>query len=330
MSDNEQLMPLRSWYNDEQLAEILKSYREGTQLKGIVRSIITKQNHRDVFDGKEDTQTIEGEGPKELKDDIVLVITLSNGKTGYCHTSKYSTHKFANYRTQVGRDAYFFVENVDFDNNILHLDGKRAQEANQRQFLAELKKYEAEGTLKERTYKGVVTGVQADGKGVYALISGYTCFLPRREWSWNVRDAMNVSIGEEISVRIRRVDYRMEVEENSGQQRERVSVYVSRRETLPDPYAFITGLKKNDPVAGKVISIDAQHGTFVQLEVGLDVRASKSSYLEDPAIGDRVACVVTSETIERRNQGRVSGRVMIVGYPNGKRTIQDPGSFLFD
>lgn len=303
---NGRLEAVNSWNAIEQLHELTAWQRTGTMVQGVVRSVI-EQKVRAV---NEDDTT-------EHVKQQVLVITLQNGTTGYCSADNFSTETFRNYRQFVGRKAYFFVEKILLEENYLILNGKRAQEQRANQFMEHLKEQMEAGTLKDHNYTAYVTGVTPNGTGVFVNIEGRSAFMNRLEWSWNTREPIRLVGGEEIEVRITKVDL------------EKDRVFVSRKRTLPNPYAFLQSLKVGDVVAGKVSAVHPLDGIFVELENGLDVKANKVGELEEPIVGDIVSCVVIRE-IRQKARGRIVGRVLITRYPRGKAVRKDLGSFLLD
>jgi small subunit ribosomal protein S1 len=303
---NGRLEAINSWNAPEQLHELTMWHRTDTMVQGVVRSVI-----------EEKVRAVQSDDSTQSVKQQVLVITLQNGTTGYCAAENFSTDTFRNYRQFVGRKAYFFVDTILLDENYLVLNGKRAQEERAAQFMGHVKEQMEAGTLTEHNYTAYVTGVTPNGNGVYVNIEGRSFFMSRLEWSWNSREPIRLTGGEEIEVRITKVDL------------EKDRVYVSRKRTLPDPYAFLQSLKVGDPVAGKVSAVHPIDGIFVELENGLDVKASKVGELEEPVVGDVVSCVVIRE-IRQKDRGRIVGRVLITRYPRGKAVRKDLGSFLLD
>lgn len=307
LKQEDSLVVVESWNSQEQLNDLLAIHRNKEIVEGVVRSIVSQQYRtNDTDDGK--SKVARGE---------ILIIALPNGTTGYCAAEQFMIRDFNNYRQFVGRKAKFYIENILLEENKLILNGKRAQEDSIEQFWSEIKSYQEEGSLAEHTFKGIITGVQAEYRGVFVNIEGQDTFMNRNEWSYNVRDVMQVQEGEEVEVRI--------VQANVEERR----VFVSRKATLPDPYKLLQRLSVGDLIAGKVTKVDHKDGIFVQLENGLDVKASKLRQLETPIVGDMVSCRISKE-IEREGNGRIRGRVIIIGYPNGKRKRRDLGSFLFE
>jgi small subunit ribosomal protein S1 len=51
----------------------------------------------------------------------------------------------------------------------------------------------------------------------------------------------------------------------------------------------------------------------------------KPAYLEEPIVGDIVSCTVRSIDKKKRH-----AKVVIVGYPRGKKKRKDLGAFLFE
>ncbi|MFJ7890541.1 S1 RNA-binding domain-containing protein [Lysinibacillus xylanilyticus] len=300
------LTTVESWNSQEQFYELTAWHRNNEMVTGVVRSIVDK-SYRAVSDDNS-TKSSNAE---------VLIIALPNGTTGYCAADNFLTREFKNYKQFVGRKAHFYIDSILIEENMLILNGKKAQEQRINLLWEEILSYEKEGTLATHTFKGIVTGQHNTNGGIFVNVDGQDCFMPRIEWSWNEREALSISEGETIEVKILRIDS------------ENKRIVVSRRQTLPDPYTFLEKLKVGDSIAGKVSRVDPQHGIFVTLESGLDVKASKVRALEEPVIGDMVNCRIVKEIVRTEN-GRIQGRVVIVKYPNGKRKVKDLGQFLFE
>ncbi|WP_107936642.1 30S ribosomal protein S1 (plasmid) [Ureibacillus chungkukjangi] len=295
-----------SWTRGEQLNELTQIDRYDEMMTGIVRSIESEKRELQL-NGEE--VTLQGE---------LLIVALPNGVTGYCAAKDFAIHEFKNTRKLVGRKAKFVIKEILLEQKMVILSGKEAQKRTIAEFWEKLIELDKAGQLKEHTFTGVVSGTSQDRRGItHVRILGQDCHMPRTEWSWNSRDIVDVSEGEEIEVKVTRFDL------------ERKLVEVSRRLTLPDPFQLLEKLDVGDPIAGKVSRVDPLHGIFVQMESGLDVKASKVKSLESPIVGDMVTCRIL-QPIRREAGGRIKGRVVIVGYPAGKRKRKDLGSFLFE
>ncbi|MFG3435135.1 S1 RNA-binding domain-containing protein [Lysinibacillus fusiformis] len=303
---NGTLTKVESWNSTEQFNELTAWHRNNEMITGVVRSILEKPY-----------RAVENDNTTKSANAELLVIALPNGTTGYCVAENFLAREFKNYKQFVGRKADFFIEAIHIDENMLILNGKKAQEQKISQFWDTITEFEQLNALAEHTFKGIVTGQHTTNRGIFVNVEGQDCFMPRIEWSWNERDAINISEGETIDVKIIRIDH------------EKERIFVSRRQTLPDPYKFLERLDVGDSIAGKVSRVDPKHGIFVTLESGLDVKASKVKALEEPVIGDMVNCRI-GQKIVRTDDGRIKGRVVIVKYPNGKRKVKDLGQFLFE
>lgn len=295
---------LPSWTQQEQLEELTRIQRFGEMVTGMVRGIETLQ------------RTMMVEGKNQLVNEDILIIALPDGVTGYCAASEFAIHQFKNTKKLVGRTAQFVIKNILLDDQMLILSGKEAQQRNIEEFWNEITALDEAGELENKIFKGEVTGTSTDGRIVHLRIKGQDCYIRPSEWSW-VRERPFVTEGEKISVKVIRYD------------KENRNVEVSRRLTLPDPFEFLSKLEIGDPIAGRVTRVDPIHGIFVQIENGIEVKSKKVKRLDEPIVGDIVNCRIL-KPIEREETGRITGRVVIVGYPNGKRRRKDLGSFLFE
>ncbi|MFJ8519409.1 30S ribosomal protein S1 [Lysinibacillus xylanilyticus] len=304
MANEKELELIHSWSNKGQLEELARIDRYKQRVVGIVRSIKTRETREEV-DGKY----------VPVKKEI-LIVALPNGVTGYCPGEQFSIREYRGYSRFVGQAIEFYIDKIDLHSQILVLNGKTAQEVMIDELWEQLETLQENNELSSHRFKAVVSGVNESTRTVHVRVHGKDCFITPAEWSWNRRDSLNIIPGEEIEVVVRRFDKENEL------------VEVSRKLTLPDPYVFLEKLKAGDFIAGVVSTVDPINGIFVELESGLDVKASRVKELEEPVVGERVSCRVVKE-ITRRNHGRVQGRVLIIGYPNGKRTRRDLGDFLF-
>jgi len=296
---------LTSWTTEEQLNELTRIKRYNELVTGIVRSIESK------------TRTVVVDGESQKVKEEILIVALPNGVTGYCAAKEFAIHEFKNTRKLVGRTAQFVIQDILLEDRILILNGKEAQQRNIEEFWAEVEELEKRNELDNHVFTGEITGTSPDGRVIHVRIKGQDCHIQPGEWSWNRFERPVVEEGAPVEVKIKRFD------------KENRRVEVSRRLTLPDPLEFLSKLEIGDSIAGRVSRVDPVHGIFVQLENGLDVKASRVKNLEEPIVGDIVNCRVTKK-ITREESGRIKGRVVIVGYPRGKRRRKDLGAFLFE
>lgn len=303
--EGKELELIQSWSSKEQLEELTRIDRYKQRIEGIVRSIKSRETRVEV----------EGKYVPVKKE--ILIVALPNGVTGYCPVEQFAIRGYRGYSRFVGQAIEFYIDKIDLNSQILVLNGKTAQVTMIEELWKQLETLQETNELRNQRFKAVVSGVNDDTRTVHVRVHGKDCFITPAEWSWNRRDSLNIVPGEEIEVIVRRFD------------RENELVEVSRRIALPDPYVFLEQLKPGDVVAGVISAVDPINGIFVELESGLDVKASRLKELEEPVVGERVTCRVMSQ-ITRRNHGRVQGRVVIIGYPNGKRTRRDLGGFLFN
>lgn len=303
---------IESWSTEQQLNDLTRAHRYDEYMNGVIRSIIAKPVR--ILD--------EISGSYKLQKKEFFMVALRNGSIGYCPTELFATREYQNYRRFVGINVNFAIESIDLDARILVLNAKVAQEKSIALFWETLEELKESNTLKEHRFLATVRGKNEDTRRIYVTIEGQSCFMDYSQWSYNPRDTVDVSNGDEIEVMVQRFD------------KERQLVSVTRKKTLSDPYKFLEGLKKNDIVAGKVASVHPIHGIYVQVENGLDVKAGKMKQLEEPCVGDVVTCRVQVPIRRRIKDGRptdsVQGRIAIIGYPKGKRVKKDLGSFLFD
>lgn len=286
----------KSWVTEEGLEDVAYYQRSGDVVYGVIRSLSPKH----LPNRKEAEQT--------------YVVQLPNNIIGYCAVADFRERAFSDrgYGRYVGHKEPFVITELNLENEIALLSGVKAMDKLKANFWNEIKQID-DKELSSIPYQMDITGYDEVKGIVYGYVNGQEVYMFRNEWSWNRRDVVDAQIGETIEVRILMIE------------REQKIVRVSRRLALPDPFDYISTLKENDIVAGRISDIHPVRGIYVKLANDAEVKASISRYLEDPSIGDMVTCRVDHIDSKARR-----GRVIITNYPNGKRRKKDLGSFLFE
>ena len=296
-----------SWNTEEELNSLMDLKRRNQLVPGVIRTVVQYGNRTVIEPDSGEEKVVRAE---------IAVVALINGTTGYCPIDKFSTREFKSLRQFVGRKVDFYIDQIRTDLKQVLLDGKAAQQKKVEDFWKELEEYQKEGILHEKTFKGIVTGLHSSHRSVFVNVEGQDALIPRTEWSHNPRDILTVAEGEEVKVKIAQANF------------ETRRLMVSRKETLPDPFEFLSTLERGSAIAGRVAQVHPVYGISVMLENGVTVKAKKLKELEEPVVDEMVNCTVIKE-IRRREDGRTEGRVVITGYPQGKRKMRDLGSFLF-
>lgn len=291
----------KSWSNDTVLNELLLAKKFNQVVEGVVRQI-KRISHK----SGEETIT------KQL-----LVISLQNGATAYCKTEDFATYQYKNYMHFVGQKHVFVIEDINLESEIIFVSGKKAREQQVESFWATVEDLQSRNALEHEVMQATVTSFNPTNRVVHLEIMSQDVFMPSGEWSWSSREIIDAQNGEKINVVVKSAS------------RENNRVMVSRKAAMPDPFEFLKTLQEGDVVAGKVSEVHAVHGIFVTLENGIDVKGSKPTLIEPPEVGDVVTCRVARK-LERDSRGNVTGRVIILAYPNGKQKRKDLGSFLFE
>lgn len=293
----------QSWSSEEQLESLARMKRNREIVRGVITSVGTKK-----------TKVLE-EGKYVDKEMEIAVFLLEGGITAYCPANEFSDYEFKSLNGFTGTMQEFVIDHLDLDDRTAVVSVKKADEMKKGRFMEELDSLERSGKLEERVFEGVVWGFNPRSRRIFVRVNGASCFMLPNDMSWERGRSIESQVerGEKIKVKVRRFD------------KENNLIQVSRRHTLEDPFQKLEKLKDMSTVAGKVTTVDPVHGIFIQLDVGLEVKGVKPRSLEEPIVGDIVTCSIRS--IDRKNR---HARVVIVGYPRGKKKRKDLGSFLFE
>lgn len=296
-------MVVKSWESEDSqlLEELARKQREKEIVEGVIRSV-RKMKLPLRIDGE--NKTIEGP---------TLIVALPGGVTGYCPVSLLQKRELRYVDQVVSQKAEFVITRLDLDHQVAILSGIEADNIRNEEFWSLVELADGMGKLKETKFKGRITGYNQNDGIIYVRVSGQDTYMYVSEWSWQERVVVDAQVGETIDVVV--------LLYNKDEQ----IVRVSRKQATSDPYKYLYDLQPNQTLAGKVVNVHPIHGIFVEVETDVHLKGFKLSHLEEPDVGDIVRCSVRSVEPDKRR-----GRVLIVGYPNGKRTKKDLGSFLFE
>lgn len=295
-------MVLQSWTNEQMLEELTVKQRNGEMVEGVIRSIAKMKFPKKQEDGK-----------VKLVDEETLIVALPGGFTGYCPASEFRDRTYRNYSKFLTQKESFIITNIDLNEKIAVLSAVKASEQLREAFWDEVVELAAKGTLGDKVFTGTVTGHNLKNRTIYVRIQGQDTYMFRNEWSWNENEGVDAQEGEQVEVKILKFEPKEKL------------IRVSRKSTLPDPFAFFHTLRIGQMIAGKVVNVHDIHGLFVEVENGIVLKAGKKRSLEEPDIGDYVSCRVQKLEPEKKQ-----GKVTILSYPRGKRKKRDVGSFLFE
>ena len=295
---------VESWNTDEQLEELSRLKLTQSISTGVIKSVgnFTLQT-RDA-----DTGEIKQESQE------VAYFMLPNGITGYCPAREFSDHQYRSLVGFVGQKKDIIVDELILDERIALVSVKKAEKLQADDFWKELEERQKDNTLDKHVYKGVVTGINGETDKVFVRINGVDCFMNLGHWKHGrSRDIRSeIERGQEVFVKVLRFDEKLKL------------VQVSRRAAQEAPFDKLEQMKDMEAVAGRITEVHPIHGIFVQLDMGLEVKGMKPRYLEEPVVGDVVTCKI--RTIDR---SRRHCKVVILGYPRGKKARKDVGDFLF-
>ncbi|RHW35967.1 S1 RNA-binding domain-containing protein [Neobacillus notoginsengisoli] len=292
----------QSWSSDLQLENLARLKRNREIVRGVITSVGTKK-------GK-----VLEEGKYVEKETEIAVFLLEGGVTAYCPANEFSDYEFKTLNGFTGTMQEFIIDHLDLEDKTAVVSVKKADQIKKEHFFNELESLEAAKKLNDKVFEGTVWGFNPRSRRVFVRINGADCFMMPNDWSWERRNLeTEVDRGEKVQVKVLRFD------------RENNLIQVSRRHTIEDPFKKLERLKDMSTVAGKVSGVDPIHGIFVKLDAGLEVKGIKPSYLEEPIVGDIVSCTIRNIDRKKRH-----AKVVIVGYPRGKKNRKDLGSFLFE
>ncbi|MCM3441369.1 S1 RNA-binding domain-containing protein (plasmid) [Metabacillus halosaccharovorans] len=294
----------QSWTDDVELEVLAAARRNREILKGVVTSVSTKS-----------TRVLE-EGKYVQKEMEVAEFLIENSSIkAYCSAHEFSEHEFRSLSGFVGSFQEFIVQDILLDDQIAFISVREADQIKKEVFWEELINADQKDKLSETTYQGVISGYNPETQNIFVRINGMDCFMRRNDWDHGrVRDiASLVDRGTPVDVKVIRID------------KERNLVQVSKRATTEDPFNQLEPLRNARAIAGKVTTVHAIHGIFIKLDNGLEVKGLKPSNIEEPVVGDIVTCRI--RTIDKKNR---HCKVVITGYPRGKKNRKDLGGFLFE
>lgn len=259
------------------------------------------------------TQTVEI-GGEALKKEIAY-LELHNGLRAICPAEEFSEHEFASLNGFTGTIQYVVLTHIDLETGTTAASVKQADRIKKTNFKNVLSAAMEADNLLDHEFDGVVAGFNPATNKVFVRVNGTDCYMFPSDWDWNrnrnIEDV--IERGQEIKVKVVRCDLSQDLYQ------------VSRRHTIKDPWSEVEQLKNMNTVAGKVTTVHPIHGIFIKLDNGLEVKGQKPNKMESPDVGDVVTCAVREVDKENRR-----AKVVIVGYPRGKRKKKDLGGFLFE
>lgn len=292
---------MNSWNEENELVELYKLYRNNEVVYGIIRGFTERQ------------MPTQKEGKVVTTNLPVYQVVLPGNVIGYCPIKDFRESSLSErvYQNYVGRREPFIITGLDEKNQLAILSGTQALDKLKDAFWSSIAD-KADEEVMEQIYEATVVNYNPNKGIVYLLIQGQLTYMFRSEWSWNEREAVDAQEGEKVKVRIILMD------------RERQIVRVSRKKATPDPFEFLADLKIGSTIAGRVSDINPKHGIFVQFDNNAEIKATVPRSVEAPSLNDIVSCRVKEINLEERK-----GRVVITGYPNGKKRVNDIGAFLY-
>lgn len=290
-------------WSQTELEELAKIHRNGEVVTGLVQSVGFL------------TLPVEENGKMVSKETEVAIFRLEGDVKAYCPAEEFSERSFKTLNGFVGTTQNLIITRLNLQQQIALVSVKRADAKKREDFWNTIKYLDKKEALADEVFDGVVYGVNEKNETIHVRIEGTDCFMVKYDWDWNRQTDVlaEVERGMPIQVVIKKFD------EESGR------IRVSRKDTMEDPFKKLEQMKEMEVVVGRVANVHQIYGIFVQLEAGVTLKASKPRYLDEPVVGDIVACKVRE--IDARNR---KGKVVIVNYPQGRKKRKDVGSFLFE
>jgi small subunit ribosomal protein S1 len=290
-------------WTQTELEQLAKMHRNGDVVTGLVQSVGFL------------TLPVEENGRMVSKETEVAIFRLEGDVKAYCPAGEFSERSFKTLNGFVGTRQNLVITHLNLQQQIALVSVKRADAKKREEFWNTIKYLEKKDALAEEVFDGVVYGVNEKNETIHVRIEGTDCFMVKYDWDWNRQSDVlaDVERGMPIQVVIKKFD------EETGR------IRVSRKDTMEDPFKKLEQMKEMEVVVGRVANVHQIYGIFVQLEAGVTLKASKPRYLDEPVVGDIVACKVRE--IDARNR---KGKVVIVNYPQGRKKRKDVGSFLFE
>ncbi len=288
--------------------EVLAAARRNQEpIKAMVRSV--GERKMPVFD-KESGKTV-------TKNVECAVFELEGGVKGLCPSFEFSGHEFRSLVGFVGTVHDLIVLELDSENKLAVVSVKRADQVKKDRFWSKLETLQKQGEeeLRSVDFEGVITGHNLQSQTIFVKVEGQDCFLKRNDFDHTqVRNiAEEAERNSKVTVRVVRFN------------KETNQVQVSRKLALVDPFEELRQYKEDDAVVGTVSGVHPEHGIFVQLKKGVQIKASKPKDLEPPIVGDIVTLRIKNVDFEKRQ-----ARSVIIGYPQGKKKLKDVTSFLYE
>lgn len=243
------------------------------------------------------------------------VFELGAGFKGICPSFEFSEHEFNSLVGFVGTIHELLILELDVENKLAVVSVKQADQVKRNTFWDTLKTLQAQDALNDVEFEGVITGYNLQSQTIFVKVQGQDCFLKKNDFDHNhVRNILDVA-ERNTSIPVKVVRFNEETKQ----------VQVSRKLAIPDPFEELRQYEEDDAVVGTVVTVHPQHGIFVQLKKGVQIKASKPKELEPPIVGDIVTLRIKQVDFEKRH-----ARSVIIGYPQGKKKLKDVTSFLYE
>jgi len=296
-------MAVKEKWNKEELELLTRAKRNNEIVEGMVRSVGYLK------------MPVEEDGRMVTKEVEVAKVNLPGGVLAYCPVHEFSDREFKSLAGFVGTIQHVVIDRLDLENQIAIVSVKQADHIMANEFWDRLEHLEKQGTLNDEVFEGTISGFNSQTNNIYVRVSGVDAFMSRQDWDHGYVPELSTIIerGAKVEFKVKRFD------------KENKLVQVSRKDAIPDPFDYLKSVQHDLGIAGKVTAVHPIHGIFVRLDNNLEVKASKPRSFPEPLVDEIVRVRVQSIDEKKRR-----AKVVITGYPQGKKSPKDVAGFLFD
>ncbi|WP_036803207.1 hypothetical protein [Pontibacillus halophilus] len=291
----------------EQALQHLSMLRRNREItSGIVRSV-----------GKRKMPVEEG-GKMVTREVETAIFNLKGGFVGFCPIHEFGEQNFSSLTGFVGTTHEFIIEELisdeESDTHIAIVSVKKADKQKKEAFWDRMKLVEGEGALDKENFEGYITGYSMETRKIYVKVNGQDCFMNMNDWDHERYSDIRGEVQRNMTIPVKVLRFKEDTEQ----------VQVSRKAAIPDPFQELLKYEQDDAIVGRVSAIDPRHGIFVQLDNKLELKGTVPRQIPDPVVGEKVSCKIRDINVKERK-----GRVVIIGYPEGKKKVNDLDSFLY-
>lgn len=290
--------------------ELLSKYRRNREIvNGLVRSA-----------GARKMPVRNEKGRTETKDVECAVFDLGYGATAFCPLQEFSEHELRSLSGFVGTSHEFLVlevlQDAESGKTIALVSVRKADELKRERFWDRIRLLDKEGKLQEETFEGRISGYNEETQKIYVKVEGAETFMVRQDWQHGrMRGRLDNYVDRNLIIPVKVLRFNEETNQ----------IQVSRKAAVKNPWEELRKYENDTAIVGRVTHISPRNGIFVQVEEGVEVKGTVPRSVPEPNVGEIVRCNLKSIDVAKQR-----GRVVIIGYPEGKKKKHDVGAFLFN